>query len=100
MLEDKGILWGKEPSCFRHGTFIKRVQHLTPDGSIRYDFKVIDTELKKFNDEINQFLKCEVYVEKPDTTTPESASESVNEPVNEPANEPASEQLEPDTINI
>ena len=61
MLEEKGVIWAKEPPCFRHGSFIKRVKRQVEDDSIRFDFEEIDTELTKFNDNINEFLKCEVY---------------------------------------
>ena len=66
MLLEKGIDWEKEPGCFRHGAFIKRVvKKLTGDNGeeiIRHEFKEIDTDLTKFDDKINEFLKCSVYV--------------------------------------
>ena len=61
LLLDKDINWDEEPACFRHGSFIKRVPRKTEDGAVRYDFKEVDTDLTKFNDEINEFLKCVVY---------------------------------------
>lgn len=76
MLAEKGVKWEDEPSWARHGTFIKRVPRNTTDGSVRYDFKVVEVDLKKYNEEINEVLKCEVYVEK--KVTVESRTEPTN----------------------
>ena len=62
MLLAKGVNWDDEPACFRRGSFFKRVPRETDDGSIRYDFKEVDVDLVKYNDEINNLLSCEVYV--------------------------------------
>jgi len=42
--------------------------------AIRYEFKEIDVELTKFSDQINNFLKCEVYEELKSNSLPNSLS--------------------------
>ena len=65
MLMDKGIEWDKEPGCFRHGSFFKRVPKVIENSdAVRFDFKEVDTNLTKFDDQINAFLKCEVFKQK------------------------------------
>ncbi len=64
MLLDKGVDWEKEPACFRHGSFIKRVQKIIEEGAIRHEFKEIDIDLLKFNDETNEFLKTNTFENK------------------------------------
>jgi tRNA(His) 5'-end guanylyltransferase len=61
MLKEKGIDWNNEPACFRRGSFFKRVRKPTENNSIRFEFKEIEIDLSKFDDEINQILKCEIY---------------------------------------
>ena len=64
MLATKGIEWEAEPPCFRRGTFFKRMRRPMPLGQeeiIRFEIGEVDIELKKFNQDINNVLKCEVY---------------------------------------
>ena len=63
MLLEKGVDWEKEPACFKHGSFIKRVPKILEgnEEAIRFEFKEVDVDLTKFNDEINEYLKCSVY---------------------------------------
>ena len=63
MLKDKGVIWDDEPGCFKHGSFIKRVPRIVEPYVVRSEYKEIDTNLTKFNDEINEFLKCDIYNE-------------------------------------
>jgi tRNA(His) 5'-end guanylyltransferase len=65
MLAEKDIIWDNEPACFRRGSFFKKVARDTENNLIRFDFKEIDIDLTKFNNEINNLLKCEVYEPKP-----------------------------------
>ncbi len=65
MLAEKGVIWENEPPCFRRGTFFKKVARDTENNLIRFDFKEIEVDLVKFNDEINDVLKCDVYTPKP-----------------------------------
>jgi len=77
MLADKGIIWDAEPACFRRGTFFKRVPRNTEDGSIRFDFKEVSVELTKFNEDINELLKCEVYVKKADVSNTDASTSCI-----------------------
>ena len=62
MLAAKGVNWSQEPACFRRGAFFKRVPKKMDDPKvIRYEIKDVPIELSKFDEEINETLKCEVY---------------------------------------
>lgn len=63
MLEEKGIIWDDQPACFRRGSFFKKVRRRMEDPDVvRFDFVEIDIEpLKKFNNEINRMLSCDIY---------------------------------------
>ncbi len=67
MLEEKGVIWNDEPACFRRGVFFKKVQRKMENNSLRFDFKEVDVDLTKFDNEINEFFKCEAYEPKPIT---------------------------------
>lgn len=64
MLAEKDVDWDKEPACFRRGSFFKRKRRTMPPGQeelVRFDIAEVDVELTKFNEEINEMLKCPVY---------------------------------------